>query len=102
MLRDSIQVLAAAGLPADSIIEMMVAEYGEKYRAEPKSSGAGLWAWLLPPVSLVGGLLAVAGVLSRRRRDEEEPLRRSTPTVEDEARLKEALRVLDEEEEPAF
>jgi cytochrome c-type biogenesis protein CcmH len=102
MLRDTIQDLAVAGISGDSIIELILAEYGEQWRAEPTSSGTGLWAWLLPPTGLVAGLAAVGLVLARRRRAEEDPVLHPEPTAEDEARIREALRVLDEEEEPAF
>ena len=102
MLRDTIQAMAESGLAGDSIIEIILAEYGEQWRAEPKVSGTGMWAWLLPPVGLVGGLAAVGVVLARRRREEESVVRRHAPTPEDEARIREALKVLDEEEEPAF
>jgi len=102
MLRDTIQRMAEGGLSGDSIIEVILAEYGEQWRAEPKSSGTGMWAWLLPPVGLAGGLMVVGIVLARRRREEEIVVRRSAPSVEDEARIRDALKVLDEEEEPAF
>lgn len=100
MLRDSIQRMAEAGLAADSIVERILAEYGEEWRAEPLRSGTGRWAWLLPPVGIVLGLLAVAGVLARRRRPmvEEVP----PPGPEEAARLKAALADLEKEEEPAF
>lgn len=106
MLRDSIQAMAEAGMSADSIVERVIREYGEEWRAEPVAKGMGLWAWLLPPLALVGGLAVVGVVLARRRRtagpepSEIEP----GPVVaaEDEARLKEAMRDMDEAEEPAF
>jgi len=102
MLRDSIQRMAESGLSGDSIIEVILADYGEQWRAEPKTSGTGLWAWLLPPVGLVGGLTAVGVILARRRRGEEATVLHEPPTEDDEARIREALKVLDEDEEPAF
>jgi cytochrome c-type biogenesis protein CcmH/NrfF len=102
MLRDTIQVMAESGISGDSIIEIVLAEYGEQWRAEPKSSGTGMWAWLLPPVGLAGGLLAVGVILARRRREDEIVVRRVDPSPDDEARIRDALKVLDEEEEPAF
>ena len=106
MLRDSIERMAEAGLSADSIVELVIAEYGEEWRALPKRAGLGLWAWVIPPVVLVGGLMVVAVVLGRRRRmageaPQAEPAApEATPA--DEARLKAALKELDEEEEPVF
>jgi len=105
MLRDSIQRMAEAGLSADSIVELIVAEYGEEWRALPKRAGLGLWAWVIPPTALLAGLLAVAVVLARRRRmaREASPAASAPPVApEDEARLKAALKQLDEEEEPVF
>lgn len=104
MLRDSIQRMAESGLKADSIVELIIAEYGEEWRAEPLRSGTGLWAWVLPPAALALGLGTVALVLARRRRiDPAEP---TAPPEDvspaDEQRLRDALKVLDEEEEPVF
>jgi cytochrome c-type biogenesis protein CcmH/NrfF len=103
MLRDSIQRMAEAGLSADSIVEIVVREYGEQYRAQPKISGTGLWAWVLPPAALLGGLGIVGVVLAHRRRglrEEATPVEPVDPEVE--ARLREAMKELDEAEEPVF
>jgi len=102
MLRDSIQRMAEAGLVADSIVERILAEYGEEWRAEPLRSGTGRWAWLLPPAGIILGLVGVASVLARRRRPwaEDGPSRPIGP--EEAARLKAALADLEKEDEPAF
>ena len=103
MLRDSAQSWAAQGLPSDSIVERIVAEYGEEYRAEPLRSGTGFWAWVLPPGALVLGLGAVAVVLARRRRGRTVAAPGDVPVdPADEERLKAAIRELEEEEEPVF
>lgn len=60
LLRDSIRDLAANGEPVDEIVEWMIGRHGEEWRALPKRSGPGLWAWLLPPALLIGGALAIA------------------------------------------
>lgn len=101
MLRDSIQAMAEAGLPADSIVEHVIAEYGEEWRAEPRRSGSGLMAWLLPPGILIAGLVVVGVVLAHRRRTEPVAVEVEVPP-EDEARLRSALKELEEEEEPVF
>ncbi|MDP2957229.1 MAG: cytochrome c-type biogenesis protein CcmH [Longimicrobiales bacterium] len=106
MLRDSIQRMAEAGLSSDSIVEIVIGEYGEEWRAEPLRSGAGLWAWVIPPGVLVAGLALVGLVLARRRRSAWEGTPEATPPAAvnpgDEERLKAALRELDEAEEPVF
>jgi len=102
VIRDSIQKLAEGGLSADSIIELVLADYGQQWRAAPEPSGTGLWAWILPPAGLVGGLLMVGVVLARRRRDEGVAEEEDSPSEQDEERIRQALRLLDESEEPAF
>jgi cytochrome c-type biogenesis protein CcmH/NrfF len=103
MLRDSIDRMARSGLDADSIIELMLADYGEEYRAEPRSEGVGGLAWYIPPAALVAGLVVVGAFLARRR-----GLRRfgrpdpTPPTDADQERLREAMARLDEEERPDF
>jgi cytochrome c-type biogenesis protein CcmH/NrfF len=64
MLRDSIRMLANQGTPPDEIVEWMIANHGEEWRAAPKRSGLGLWAWILPPLVLLLG----AGVVGHRIR----------------------------------
>ena len=66
-LRDSIQAGAVAGLSADSLLEMVIAAHGEEYRAFPKSSGAGLLAWVIPPAALLVGLGLVLVALKKLR-----------------------------------
>ena len=103
MLRDSIQRMAERGLTADSIVEIVVREYGEQYRAQPKVSGMGLWAWVFPPVVLLGGLGIVGVVLAHRRRGLQEAAATVEPVApEDEAKLRAAMKELDEAEEPVF
>lgn len=103
MLRDSIQRMAEAGFDADSIIELVLADYGEEYRAAPRSEGFGGLAWYVPPAALVVGLIAVAVFLSRRRG-------RSAPAITalerlteaEENRLREAMDELERNEAPDF
>ncbi|HSW28050.1 MAG TPA: cytochrome c-type biogenesis protein CcmH [Longimicrobiales bacterium] len=108
MLRDSAQSWASQGLSSDSIIGRVIAEYGEEYRAEPLAAGTGLMAWVIPPLILLAGLGAVAAVLARRRRVAPAMAASGTaasaPAVAagDEARLRAAMKQLDEEEEPVF
>jgi len=106
MLRDSIQAMAEAGMSADSIVERVIRQYGEEWRAEPLAKGMGLWAWLLPPLALLGGVGVVGVILARRRRNGEPGRLEADPgsgvAPQDEARLKQAMKEMDEAEEPAF
>jgi cytochrome c-type biogenesis protein CcmH len=67
LLRDSIRDMAARGQPAETIVETVLARHGEEWRAIPKRSGAGLWAWLVPPAALLLGALGVFGWMRSRR-----------------------------------
>jgi len=103
ILRDSIQNMAWDGASADSLVAWMLGSYGEEYRAVPQTAGTGLWAWIMPPLALLGGLIVVAMALQhfRARRDAvPEPDR--DITSEDESALEEALKELKDSEEVAF
>ncbi|MEX2527588.1 MAG: cytochrome c-type biogenesis protein CcmH [Gemmatimonadota bacterium] len=101
-LRDSIQGLAMEGWTSAEIVEWMLANHGEEYRAIPPRTGAALWAWVMPPLAILLGIGVVFAVLRHVRG----PLAQRTqdgrdPSPEEEARLRAALRELDAEEEPA-
>ena len=70
------------------------------YRALPKRSGAGMWAWVMPPLVLVVGLALVAWrivQLRRKRAGIAEP--EAAPLSDEErGRLEAALRGFDREE----
>ena len=98
VLRDSINAMAYGGLPADSIIERVLAVHGEEYRALPKRSGRGLLAWTMPPAMLVAGMAVVVLVL--RRLKGPAPVGGRAELTEDEReRLDTALAELEEMEE---
>ncbi len=67
LLRDTIQLMAHQGASSDSLVAWMLANYGEEYRAVPLARGSGLWAWMMPPLALLGGVLAVAVALRHFR-----------------------------------
>ncbi len=69
-LRDSLDVMAREGLSADSLVELVIANHGEEWRAYPKRSGVGLFAWIMPPAILILGLGLVVMVLRRSRESE--------------------------------
>lgn len=103
ILRDSIQKMAWEGASSDSLVAWMLGTYGEEYRAVPRAAGSGLWAWIMPPLALLGGLIVVAMALHhfRNRREAllEGPREIST---EDESLLQAALEELKDSEEVAF
>jgi cytochrome c-type biogenesis protein CcmH/NrfF len=103
MLRDTLELLAWAGEPSDTIVAWMLARYGEEYRALPLIRGSGLWAWIMPPMALLGGILILVMVLREFRAKEEElavPARGLSQ--EDESLLAEALEELKASEEVPF
>lgn len=95
-LRDSIYDLAAEGATADELIEWMISRHGEEWRALPKRSGAGLWAWLIPPFAILIGATAVVGWLRANRSSESSTASApaATPPVsqEERSRIAAALR----------
>ncbi len=100
MLRDSIRMLAQQGRSAGEIVEWMIANHGEEWRAIPKRSGPGLWAWILPPLALLFGAGVVAAKLRAMRSPE--PLGAAPPaelTAGERERLAAALRELEQAEE---
>jgi cytochrome c-type biogenesis protein CcmH/NrfF len=100
LLRDSIHAMAAQGQTARQIVERVVAAHGEEYRALPRRSGAGIWAWVMPPLVLLAGLALVAWRIRKMRAARSgvaEP--EAAPLSEEErARLEAALRGFDREE----
>ena len=72
-LRDSIRVAAASGLSTEQIVEDVIGRHGEQLRILPKRSGVGLWAWLLPPLVLLGGAGMIAARLRRGKEDSRLP-----------------------------
>jgi cytochrome c-type biogenesis protein CcmH/NrfF len=103
LLRDTIQAMAQEGASADSLVNWMLANYGEEYRAVPRAQGSGLFAWIIPPLALLGGLFLVVVVLRqfrKRREQEETPL--EPLSDEDEDVLKQALDELKAAEEVPF
>lgn len=103
-LRDSLQMLAEDGRTADEIVEWVVANHGEEYRALPKRSGMSLiLAWIVPPVVVLGGLAGVILALRHMRagRPARDPIRDEL-SPEEEARLREAVAEMDAEEEATF
>jgi cytochrome c-type biogenesis protein CcmH len=102
LLRDSIRDLAAAGWSSPQLVEWMIGRHGEHWRAVPKRSGVGLWAWVLPPAALLIGLGLLLGRLRGMARTaaEAETAAPVQPISDAEReRLAAALRAWDEGEE---
>ena len=100
-LRDTIQTMAEEGLPADTIVEQLIARYGEEWRALPKKRGEALLAWVVPPLGLILGVMGVVVVLKKMRRPRGGPAPAEV-SDEERARLDAALRELEAEEETLF
>lgn len=98
-LRDSIQIGAESGLGADSLVEWMIASHGEEYRALPKRTGAGLLAWVVPPLALLAGLALVVVALRRLKGPGAAAGAAAGLTDEERDRLDAALAQLEEMEE---
>ena len=109
-LRDSIHAFAYQGWSADELIEWMVSNYGEEYRAVPETGGWGLFAWLLPPLGLLLGVAMVVVALRRFSPSEEPVEGRVSDTErvetlissEEQARLRSAIREIELSEDPSF
>jgi len=107
-LRDSIQGLAYEGWTSEQLVEWMLANHGQQYRAVPRGAGWGLWAWLLPPIGFVAGTAIMVAAL-RRFRPVKGP---SAPTPQvgraarispdEEERLRSAIREIELSEDPSF
>jgi cytochrome c-type biogenesis protein CcmH/NrfF len=104
-LRDSLQTLATQGWESERIVDWVVANHGEKYRAMPKRSGASLvLAWVIPPLGVVVGLFLVVFALKKMRSGAgpRPRVEGGEMSPEEEARIREALKELDAEEEATF
>lgn len=105
-LRDSLQQMAEAGAESEELVQWVLSNHGEEYLALPARSGRGLLAWLGPPLATAVGIGIVVMVLLRMRArhaahgPDTVP---AEPSEEEEQKLQEALRQIDEEEEaPLF
>jgi cytochrome c-type biogenesis protein CcmH/NrfF len=103
-LRDSIETLAEEGWKSDRIVDWVLANHGQEYLALPRRSGVSLvMAWVIPPLGVLLGLFLVVVVLRRMRRNRAPaPAAEGELSPEEEARLREAMRELDAEEEATF
>lgn len=56
LLRDSIYELAEQGASTEELVEWMLARHGEEFRGVPQGEGAGLFAWIIPPLAGLAAL----------------------------------------------
>lgn len=101
-LRDSIQDLAETGADADALVAWVLRNHGRQYLALPEARGAGLVAWVVPGLALLVGIGVVVVALRIMRRGRPEPVRDRELDPEEEARLRDALRQLDAEEQASL
>ncbi|MBN8868574.1 MAG: cytochrome c-type biogenesis protein CcmH [Solirubrobacterales bacterium] len=82
-----IRKLIAQGKTKDEIEDALVAEYGGQVLAMPENRGIDVWAYAIPVIGLVLGLLGVAWAIIawRRRRPDPEDEQPSEAPSEDEA-----------------
>ncbi|HEX2201710.1 MAG TPA: cytochrome c-type biogenesis protein CcmH, partial [Longimicrobium sp.] len=99
LLRDSIRMMAAEGRRPKEIVEAVIAAHGEEWRAVPKRSGAGAWAWVMPPAVLLLGLGLVATRLRSMRSARAAILPGGGISDEERAALDAALRDYERQEE---
>jgi cytochrome c-type biogenesis protein CcmH/NrfF len=97
-LRDSIYHRAAEGAPSSELVEWMISRYGEEWRGVPLRRGAGLWAWIMPPLALLMGIGVLAGWLRANRRGGGGEAATAAPVLSDgdRERIAAALRDWDE------
>ncbi len=100
MLRDSLQVMAREGSSMKELVDWVIANHGEEYLAYPRTSGAGLMAWVVPPAVLIIGISIMVFFLRYQREEEFEPVTSRVISEKEETLLREALREMETSEEP--
>ena len=99
-LRDTVLMMATAGMSADKIVQTVIANRGEQMRIVPEHKGTGLLAWIAPPVVLlVGGGLLLGKMKRMRSRTSPVPAAAGQAiSADDRATLDRALAELEREE----
>lgn len=67
-MRDAIRSQLRGGATDDAIMESLVQSYGEGILASPPTRGFSLLAWLIPPLALLLGAVALAFAIRSMRR----------------------------------
>lgn len=112
LLRDSIHAFAYEGWSSDELVEWMIENHGEEYRAVPETSGWGVLAWILPPLAILVGVIVVVAAVRRFRPpsevrgvgegDTDAEYAGAAITMEEQARLRSAIREIELSEDPSF
>ena len=102
MLRDSLQTMALEGGSMQELVDWVISNHGEEYLAYPRTSGAGLMAWVVPPGVLILGVSVLILFLKYMREDEVEPSVVRVISEEEEVLLREALKEMEASEEAVF
>ncbi len=87
-LRLLVRERIAAGDSDDAVVNFLVARYGEFVLLKPRFEKHTLVLWLLPPLALGGGVLALWLHYRRRRADAEEAQTTPALSADEEARLR--------------
>ena len=90
-LKDSIRQQLKEGKSPDAVVENVVAEYGEQYRASPKLSGFGWVAWCLPFIFVGLGIFAIIAKVRGISKSEALPSQPLKLSEEDKIRIEREL-----------
>jgi len=79
--RATIREKLVAGWTEQQILDYFVAQYGERVLAQPSTRGLNIFVWLIPPLALAGGALALWRFLRQTQRPAPAPAQ--APTLAD-------------------
>lgn len=86
-MRDQVYVMMQAGATDDEIVGALVDRFGEFVKYKPPVDRRTIVLWGFPVIAVFGGLLIVAGVVLRSRKQNPEP----ALSPEEQARVKRML-----------
>ena len=67
-MRDAVYRMMKDGASNEEIVESLVGRFGEFVRYKPEFDSRTFLLWATPAITVLGGLLVVAGVVIRSRR----------------------------------
>jgi len=67
-MRDAVYRMMKDGASNEEIVESLVGRFGEFVRYKPEFDSRTFLLWVTPAITVLGGLLVVAGVVIRSRR----------------------------------